>query len=109
MVVRAAPSICHSVLDTVYLWYDHGLARAFRVVCRCGLSGILIDLDHLPLIVARFLGTGATPPGRLFHEAAVVFSWYLSGAFAALYLGLLAKGPTNDEAARAMKVPSPGE
>jgi hypothetical protein len=99
MVIRSAPSIYHSVLDTLYLWYNHGLARAFRIFCRCGLAGILIDLDHLPRILALFLGTGTTPPGRPFHKVLVIFSWAVSGALVPLYIGLLASGPTDDEIA----------
>jgi hypothetical protein len=103
MATRNDYAIYHRILHTLCLWYNHGLARAFRIFCRCGLAGILIDLDHLPNIVAQFLGTSPVPAGRLFHKITVIICWYCAGCLSALYIGLLASGPTDDEIARTVK------
>jgi len=98
MVTRSRSQVPLMVQHTISLRDGNGLAVALRSFCTGGSLGVLLDLDHLPRIVAIFLGRSTLPPGRPFHLAAVLFSGYLFLAFSALFAGLLVKGYGNDTA-----------
>ena len=80
---------------SVRLRDSNRLAAALRVLGGSGLLGILIDLDHIPRVLAIFLGRSTLPPGRPLHLASVVVMGYICVILDALFVGLLSRNMEN--------------
>ena len=89
MVAQTGIPVPYSLSCAIRLRSRSGLAMALRSLWNSGLVGVLLDLDHLPRLMAVFLGRSTLPPGRPFHLAAVSVSGYLFFAGCTLFAGLL--------------------
>ena len=95
MAVKTRIPIPFVVQYSVSLRHGNGLAVALRSFWYSGLVGILLDLDHVPRILAIFLGRSTLPPGRPLHLAAVVFMAYICVIADSLFAGLLVRNMEN--------------